>query len=131
MTMKSRNNANLCITWNRSKSEQRESRWIDLLRNSSFQKSLFRSERSGDGHLDTGLLFVDLVKIIAHGQCDGQVPNKSKNLILPLQLAVPPADWPGHKTLALTVTPFLKSCRKENRKFRFASKINKPSLVIF
>lgn len=38
-----------------------------------------------------------------------------------LQLAVPPADWPGHKTLALTVTPFLKSCRKENRKFRRCS----------
>ena len=51
--------------------------------------------------------------------------------ICSLQLAVPPADWPGHKTLALTVTPFLKSCRKENRKFRFASKINKPSFVIF
>ena len=79
MTMKSTNNANICITWNRSKNEQKECRWIDLLRNSSSQKSLFRSERSGDGHLDTGLLFVDLLKIIAHGQRDGQVPNNSKN----------------------------------------------------
>ena len=35
------------------------------------------------------------------------------------QLAVPPADWPGHKTLSLTVTPFTKSCRKENRNLRF------------
>ena len=77
MTMKSTNN--LCLTWSHSKNEQRECRWIDLLRNSSFQKSLFRSERSGDGHLDTGLLFVDLVEIIAHGQYDGQVPNKTKN----------------------------------------------------
>ena len=79
MTMKSGNNANLCLTWNRSKNEQRQCRWIDLFRNSSSQKSLFRSERSGDGHLDTGLLFVDLVEIIAHVQCDGQVADKSKN----------------------------------------------------
>ena len=35
------------------------------------------------------------------------------------QLAVPPTDWPGHKTLSLTVTPFMKSCRKEDRKLRF------------
>ena len=34
------------------------------------------------------------------------------------QLAVPPADWPGHKTLSLTVTPFMKSCRKEDRNLR-------------
>ena len=118
MTMKSGNNANLCITWNRSENEQRECRWLDLLRNSSSQKSLFRSERSGDGHLDTGLLFVDLVKIIAHGQCDGQVANKSKNRILALQLAVPPADWPGHKTLSLTVTPFKKTCGKDDPVYR-------------
>ena len=35
------------------------------------------------------------------------------------QLAVPPADWPGHKTLSLTVTPFMKSCRKEDKNLRF------------
>ena len=34
------------------------------------------------------------------------------------QLAVPPAGWPGHKTLSLTVTPFMKSCRKEDRNLR-------------
>ena len=34
------------------------------------------------------------------------------------QLTVPPADWPGHKTLSLTVTPFMKSCKKEDRKLR-------------
>ena len=111
----------LCITWTRSKNEQRECRWIDLLRNSSFQKSLFRSERSGDGHLDTGLLFVDLVEIIALGQCDGHVPNKSKNWILPLQLAVPPADWPGHKTLSLTVTRFKKTCGKDDPVYRWGT----------
>merc|ERR1719220_1754360 len=38
-----------------------------------------------------------------------------------IQLAVPPADWPGHKTLSLTVTPFMKSCRKEDRKLRRCS----------
>lgn len=32
-----------------------------------------------------------------------------------LQLAVPPADWPGHKTLSLTVTPFRKSCSPTDR----------------
>ena len=95
MTMKSGNNANLCITWNRSKNEQRECRWLDLLRNSSSQKSLFRSERSGDGHLDTGLLFVDLVEIIAHGQCEGQVPLKVKNESSLCSLRCLPPTGPG------------------------------------
>ena len=35
-----------------------------------------------------------------------------------VQLAVPPADWPGHKTLSLTVTPFMKSCGKEDTTHR-------------
>ena len=35
------------------------------------------------------------------------------------QLAVPPADWPGHKTVSLTVTPFKKSCGKEDPNHRF------------
>ena len=44
---------------------------------------------------------------------------KTSNVFMIFQLAVPPADWPGHKTLSLTVTPFMKSCRKEDRKLRF------------
>jgi len=38
-----------------------------------------------------------------------------------IQLAVPPADWPGHKTLSLTVTPFMKSCGKEDTTHRRCS----------
>lgn len=38
-----------------------------------------------------------------------------------LQLAVPPADWPGHKTISLTVTPFKKSCSKEDPNHRRCS----------
>jgi len=38
-----------------------------------------------------------------------------------LQLAVPPADWPGHKTISLTVTPFKKSCGKEDPNHRRCS----------
>ena len=39
-------------------------------------------------------------------------------IICSLQLAVPPADWPGHKTLSLTVTPFKKTCGKDDPVYR-------------
>ena len=45
------------------------------------------------------------------------------------QLAVPPADWPGHKTLSLTVTPFTKSCRKENRNLRCLISLHKDQVA--
>jgi len=38
-----------------------------------------------------------------------------------IQLAVPPADWPGHKTLSLTVTPFKKTCGKDDPVYRRCS----------
>ena len=38
--------------------------------------------------------------------------------ICSLQLAVPPADWPGHKTLSLTVTRFKKTCGKDDPVYR-------------
>jgi len=38
-----------------------------------------------------------------------------------LQLAVPPTDWPGHKTLSITVTPFKKSCKKKDNSYRRCS----------
>jgi len=38
-----------------------------------------------------------------------------------IQLAVPPADWPGHKTVSLTVTPFKKSCGKDDTTHRRCS----------
>jgi len=38
-----------------------------------------------------------------------------------IQLAVPPTDWPGHKTVSLTVTPFQKSCDKKDRNYRRCS----------
>jgi len=38
-----------------------------------------------------------------------------------IQLAVPPADWPGHKTVSLTVTPFKKSCGKDDSTHRRCS----------
>ena len=36
-----------------------------------------------------------------------------------LQLEVPALDWPGHKTVSLTVTPFRKSCRPADRSYRW------------
>ena len=31
---------------------------------------------------------------------------------------MPPTDWPGHKTLSITVTPFKKSCKKKDNSYR-------------
>ena len=36
-----------------------------------------------------------------------------------LQLEVPPAGWPGHKTVSLTVTPYKKSCGNEDHNHRY------------
>jgi len=38
-----------------------------------------------------------------------------------LQLEVPPAGWPGHKTVSLTVTPYKKSCGNEDHNHRRCS----------
>ena len=48
---------------------------------------------------------------------------------LTTQLAVPPADWPGHKTISMTVTPFKKSCRKEDPNHRLTFSPSPPSLA--
>ena len=52
------------------------------------------------------------IQVVKHAK------KKTKCQSVFVQLAVPPADWPGHKTVSLTVTPFKKSCGKDDATHR-------------